>query len=182
MVRRAEGALAQYGALFVRQTADAPDTGGLHRLLAAHVRQYAGETLGEHRFARTRRPDHEHIVPARGGDFERALDVFLSLDLGIVGEEQLFLARHGRLGGGDLLLAREMRQKLRNGMYGIDGEMVGVRRLARVAAGTYSSRMPAFSAASAIGSAPRTGRTSPERESSPITAASGGRDLACRRR
>ena len=39
--------------------------------------------------------------------------------------------------------------------------------------------MPAFSAASAIGSAPRTGRTSPERESSPITAASGGSGLAC---
>ena len=135
VVRRTEGALAQYGALFVRQTADAPDTGGFHRLLAAHVRQYAGETLGEHRFARTRRADHEYIVPARGGDFERALDVFLSLHLGIVGEEQLFLARHGRLGGGNLLLAREMRQKLRDGMYGIDGEMVGVRRLARVARG-----------------------------------------------
>lgn len=100
VVRRAEGALAQYGALFVRQTADAPDTGGLHRLLAAHVRQYAGETLGEHRFARTRRPDHEHIVPARGGDFERALDVFLSLDLGIVGEEQLSSLGMGGSGGG----------------------------------------------------------------------------------
>ena len=135
VVRRAEGTLAQYGALFVRQTADAPDTGGLHRLLAAHVRQYAGETLGEHRLARARRADHEHVMSARGSDLKRTLDVFLPLYLGIVGEEQLFLARHGRLGGGDFLFAREMRQKLRNGMYGIDGEMVGVRRLARVARG-----------------------------------------------
>ena len=135
MVRRTEGPLTQYGALFVCETADAPDTGGLHRLLAAHVRQYAGETLGEHRLARARRADHEHVMSARGSDLKRTLDVFLPLYLGIVGEEQLFLARHGRLGGGDFLFAREMRQKLRNGMYGIDGEMVGVRRLARVARG-----------------------------------------------
>ena len=135
VVRRTEGPLTQYGALFVCQTADAPYAGGFHRFLPAHVRQYAGETLGEHRFARTRRADHEHVVPARGGDLERTLDVFLPLYLGIVREDQLFLARHGRLGGGDFLFAREMRQKLRDGMYRIDGEMVGVRRLARVARG-----------------------------------------------
>ena len=133
MVRGAERPLAQDGTLFVRQTADAPYAGGLHRLLAAHVREDGRQTLGEHGFARTRRSDHEDVVSARGGDFERPLDVFLPLDLGKVGKGKLLLVRRRRRGGDDPLLARKVGEKLGNGMYRVDGEPVGERRLAGVA-------------------------------------------------
>ena len=47
-------------------------------------RQDGRQPRGQHRLARAGRPDHQEIVPARGGDFERALGALLALDVGEV--------------------------------------------------------------------------------------------------
>ena len=50
-------------------------------LFKGHVRHYRGDTLREHGFAGTGRADEQNIVPARGGNLKRALDIFLPFDL-----------------------------------------------------------------------------------------------------
>ena len=45
-------------------------------------RQDRGKPRGQHRFAGAGRPDHEQVVAAGGGDFERPLGAFLALDVG----------------------------------------------------------------------------------------------------
>ena len=42
-----------------------------------HFRHERGDSFSEHSFTRAWRPDENHIVPARDGDFRRALSVFL---------------------------------------------------------------------------------------------------------
>ena len=51
---------------------DAVDFGGFDGLFKGERRQDAGEALGEHRLAGTGRADHQDVVDAGGGDFERA--------------------------------------------------------------------------------------------------------------
>ena len=45
-------------------------------------RQDGGKARGQHRLAGTRRPDHQEIVAAGGGDLQRPLGAFLPLDVG----------------------------------------------------------------------------------------------------
>ncbi len=47
-------------------------------------RQNGRQPRGEHRFAGAGRPDHEQVMAAGRGDFERALGAFLALDVGEV--------------------------------------------------------------------------------------------------
>jgi hypothetical protein len=55
----------------------------LKQLLIARLRRQDGwKPRRQHRFAGARRPDHEKIVAAGGGHFERALGAFLALDIG----------------------------------------------------------------------------------------------------
>lgn len=61
------------------------DRGRRQRLVIGERRQEGGQARGEHRFARARRPDHQHVVAARGGDFERALRARLADHIGEIG-------------------------------------------------------------------------------------------------
>ena len=84
VMRRAERA-ARHQRLAGRQQADdAVNLGGLQRLLQRERRQDGRQPLGQHGFARARRADQQHVVPAGGGDLQRALDRFLPFDLGEV--------------------------------------------------------------------------------------------------
>ena len=60
------------------------DLGRLERFIETHPGQNRGEPAGEHRFPRAGRAHHDEIVPPRRRDFERALGVRLSFDLGKV--------------------------------------------------------------------------------------------------
>ena len=65
--------------------------GGLQRLFARQRRQDGRHPAGQHRLARTRRPDHQHVVTARGGYLQRTLHMRLALHIGKI----LFItARH----------------------------------------------------------------------------------------
>jgi hypothetical protein len=77
VMRRAEGPRRDQRAP-VHQARHAMHLGGLDRLLEGHRRQDCRQPLGQHRLARTRRPDHQDVVAARGGDLERALGLFLA--------------------------------------------------------------------------------------------------------
>ncbi|GBD05157.1 hypothetical protein HRbin20_00735 [bacterium HR20] len=46
-----------------------------------HRRKDTRQPPCKHRFARTRRADHDDVVPTSSGDFERALDGFLTFDV-----------------------------------------------------------------------------------------------------
>ena len=54
------------------------------RLVLIQRRQDSGKTAGKHRLARSRRPAHEQVMPARGRDLERALGLLLAVHLGEV--------------------------------------------------------------------------------------------------
>ena len=73
MVRRAERPLAQQARAAGQQSGDAVNLGGFDGLGKGQRRQDARQPLRQHRLAGARRPDHEHVVPARRRDFERAL-------------------------------------------------------------------------------------------------------------
>ena len=79
VVRRAEGPLC--GERPVTEPGDAADPRDLDRLLVGRGRQDSGQASRQHRLARARRPDHEHVVAARGGDLERPLRVALPPDV-----------------------------------------------------------------------------------------------------
>jgi hypothetical protein len=56
--------------------------GDFEQLRRRERRQDGWKPRRQHRFAGARRPDHEKIVAAGGGHFERALGAFLALDIG----------------------------------------------------------------------------------------------------
>ena len=80
VVRAAERARAADPA-FLQQPRDRGDERGFERLCRGQFGQNAGQARGHQRFARTRRADHQQVVPACRGDFQRALGGFLTFDL-----------------------------------------------------------------------------------------------------
>ena len=111
------------------------DFGGLQRFFPRHGRQNGGQTFGQHTFSRTRRTDQQDIVPARRGDFQRALDVGLALDLGkvrAVDTNGLHVRRRGNV---ELDAAAEVVQKLRHALRAVDLYTLGEGGLAGVALG-----------------------------------------------
>jgi len=84
VVRRAQHALAP--ARSVEDASHAEDGFRLQRRLVRELGQQAAETLGEHRFAGSRRPDHEQAQLAGRGDFERTLGASLTLDVTQIGQ------------------------------------------------------------------------------------------------
>ena len=60
---------------------DAVDLGGLQGLLEAQRRQDAGQAPGQHGLARPRRPHHQDVVAAGGGDEQGPLRRLLAPDL-----------------------------------------------------------------------------------------------------
>ena len=59
--------------------------GNLQRLARVQRRQQAGQALRQHRLARARRPDHQEVVAAGGGDLQRPLGALLALHVLQVG-------------------------------------------------------------------------------------------------
>ncbi len=74
---------------------DGVDERNLEQFARAERRQDRGQPRGEHRFSRSRGSVQQKIVPPGGGDFERALGAFLSLDVAKV-RLRSHLSPHGR--------------------------------------------------------------------------------------
>ena len=55
-----------------------------NRLVERERRENAGEPSRQHGFAGPRRPDHQEVVTARGGDFECAASEGLAVEVGEV--------------------------------------------------------------------------------------------------
>ena len=54
--------------------------GDFDRLFKGKIRQNRGQALGEHAFTRTGWPDHQNVMAARRGDFQRPQSLLLALD------------------------------------------------------------------------------------------------------
>ena len=70
-------------------------------------RQDRRQARGQHRFAGAGRPDHQEVMAAGGGDFERALGALLTFDVGKV-ERQVVELADARLRPVEHLGAAEM--------------------------------------------------------------------------
>ncbi len=64
-----------------REAQNRVDLAGLDGLLQRQLRQDGRDALGQHRLARTRRANHQDVVPARARHFHRPLGVLLAADL-----------------------------------------------------------------------------------------------------
>jgi hypothetical protein len=84
MVRRAKGPDGQQWTIRGELGSHAVDTSGFNRFIGFHERKNSRQTFGQHRFARTWRTHHENVVPARSGNFQRALGMILSSDITVV--------------------------------------------------------------------------------------------------
>ena len=80
MMRAAEGTRRDQRAA-VEQAHHGMHLGGFDCLLESHRGQNRRQPLGEHRLARSRRPDHQDVVTAGRRDLERALGLLLAFDL-----------------------------------------------------------------------------------------------------
>ncbi len=136
VVGGAEGAVAHEPGAGREQARDAVDAGHFQRLVVGHGREDGGDGAREQRLAAAGRPAHEQVVPAGGGDGERALGVLLADDLGEVGGARLRLAGlvGGRVGG-DGGLPQQVRGELRERFHGVDVEPIDEGGLGRVGGG-----------------------------------------------
>ena len=132
MVRRTERAHRDYRVLAARKSGDGIYLGRLYHLAAAHIGKYPRQTLGHHGFARAGRADNENIVPARGGDLKRALDIFLPLDLREVGHMLHERVKPRRGGGFYINFAAHKAQKLVDIFHGVHAYPVRERGFGRI--------------------------------------------------
>ncbi len=102
MVRRPEGPLPDQGLSPLKQPGNAVDPGGFDGLLKSQRRQDRRNPPRQHGLARTRRPDHQEVVPPRGGDLQRAFDMLLAFNFGEIEVSRLLrqkiLHRSGYMG------------------------------------------------------------------------------------
>src|SRR6516162_8918115 len=118
MMRRAERtAIGERAALDLAR--DRGDHRDFEQFRRRQRRQDGRQPRGQHRLAGAGRSDHEQIVTAGGGDFERALGALLALDVLEVGERAVDLADL-RLRTGEHLRAAEMIGELNEGRGGDD--------------------------------------------------------------
>ena len=78
VVRRAKRADAYQSGTGIEHAGHAVDLGGLQRFFKAEWRQDGGHALGQHGFARTGWTDHQDVVAAGAGDFQRTLGGLLA--------------------------------------------------------------------------------------------------------
>ena len=98
VVRRAEGAVGDQAAVRVEHAGDGVDLGGLERFFEAQRREDRRQALGQHGLAGAGRADHQDVVAAGGGDFERALGDVLAADvLEVVGKVLQLVEKSRRL-------------------------------------------------------------------------------------
>ena len=82
VMRRAERPARHERLAGFEQADDAVNLRRLQRFVQRERRQDGGKPFREHGFARARRADQQHIMAARRGDLQRALDGFLAFDFG----------------------------------------------------------------------------------------------------
>ena len=85
VVGRAEGPVGDEAFVAIEHAGDGVDLGGLEGFFETQRREDRGQALGEHGLAGAGRADHEDVVAAGGGDFERALGDVLAADVAEVG-------------------------------------------------------------------------------------------------
>ena len=132
MVGGAEGAVMDQGVGGGGQTQHGVDLCGLQGLLAGHVGEDTGQAAGQHGFSRTGRAGHEQVVAARGGNLQRALDIFLALNLSEVGQDGLGMFRNPGGSGRNRIFSGEVAHQLRNIPHGVDRGAIGQGGLCRV--------------------------------------------------
>ena len=81
VMRRAKWSRGDKRFFGIEQPGNAVNLCRLNRFLERKGRNDGGDTFGQHRFARTRWPDHQHVVTARHRDFNRAFDMSLALNI-----------------------------------------------------------------------------------------------------
>ena len=170
VVRRAERAACARAALRRQEPGDGVDPRDLERRVGAERRQDPGQPPREHRLARARRPGEQQVVPAGGGDLERAPRPLLAAHVGEVRHARAALPPAGRHGSGGSQLAAEVRDGL--------GEVARPARASTPASaasgadsgGHRSSSIPSRRAPSATARTPPTGRRRPSSASSPTAA------------
>ncbi len=111
MVRVAERPLAQQPAA-AQPAGDRLDHAEFQRLGRFERRQDAGQPRRQHRLAGAGRPDHQQVVPAGRGDFERPLGALLALYIlqvepGGARRRQLRLGRRQELGALEMVDDRQ---------------------------------------------------------------------------
>ena len=106
VMRRAERPLIGQRAA-VEFAGDGRDHRHFEQLGWRQRRQDRRQPCGEHRLAGARRADHQEMMSAGGGDFERALGAFLSLDIAQI-EQRCAGLLHFRLRAAQHLRALEM--------------------------------------------------------------------------
>jgi len=87
MVRRPEWTLRQKSSALGQGARDAVDPRRLQPFLEGERRQVPGHALGEHRLARPRRTDHQHVVRSGGSHFKRPFGDRLSAHIPEVGSD-----------------------------------------------------------------------------------------------
>ena len=113
------------------------DLGDFHRLFEGHVRHDGGHALGKHGLARSGRTGHQHVVPSRNGDLQRAFRHRLPLDVGKI-HVIVHLAAHGfepSLGDGLRLAAVQEIHHAVEVVESVDVDAVDEARLRRVVGG-----------------------------------------------
>src|SRR6185437_13834019 len=95
VVGRAEGTLRNQARSGIEHAGDGVNLGGFQRLIESERREDGRQPLGEHGFSRARRPDHQDVVTAGGGNLKRALGCLLAADVAKIHAEMLELAEEG---------------------------------------------------------------------------------------
>ena len=92
VVRRAEGPLRDQAGAGIEHAGDGVNLGGLERFVEGERGEDRRQALGQHGFAGAGRADHENVVAAGRGHFERALGGLLAAHIAEVDGEMLQLA------------------------------------------------------------------------------------------
>ena len=82
VMRRAEGALGQEADAGTQLSRDRVNGRRFNRFFERQWRKNAGESPGEHGLAAARRPNHQQVVSARCGHFERTPGEGLAVHVG----------------------------------------------------------------------------------------------------
>ncbi len=98
VVGRAEGALGDEARSGVEHAGDGVNLGGLQSLFEGERGEDGGQALGQHGFAGAGRADHQNVVAAGRGHFERALGRLLAAHVLEVHVEVLQLAEQSLSG------------------------------------------------------------------------------------